>query len=73
MAVTYLRTGIYDVMKKNIGKVSKLIKSIKTHSPSSHSGATSLPPMGTAFMYKETSSNNHGPNVFVSRERTDII
>ena len=24
-------------------------------------------------MYKETSSNNHGPNVFVSWERTDII
>ena len=24
-------------------------------------------------MYKETSSNNHGPNVFVSWERIDII
>ena len=59
--------------KKNIGKKSNFFKSTKTHSPSSHSGATSLPPIGTAFMYKETSSNNPGPNVFVSLERSDII
>ena len=33
----------------------------------------SLPPIGHAFMYVETSSNNHFNNVFVSWERTDII
>ena len=31
------------------------------------------PPIGNSFMYIETSSNNHGKNVFVSFERTDII
>ena len=59
---------------KNInGKISDFIKSTKTNSPSSHSGAISLPPIGSAFLYIETSSNNHGPNVFISWERTDII
>ena len=38
-----------------------------------NSGATGLPLIGSAFMYIETSSNNHGSNVFVSWERTDII
>ena len=33
----------------------------------------SLPPIGTAFMYIETSSGNHGDNVFCSFERTAII
>ena len=33
----------------------------------------SLPPIGDSFMYTETSSNNHGNNVFVSFERTDFI
>ena len=59
--------------KNNISKVGDFIKSTKTNSPTGHSGATSLPPIGTAFMYIETSSNNHGNNVFVSWERTDII
>ena len=49
------------------------MKSTKTKSPTDYSGAASLPPMGDSFMYIETSSNNHGPNVFVSWERTDII
>ena len=53
--------------------ISDFIKSTKTNSLSSYSGATILPPIGSAFMYIETSSNNHGPNVFVSWERTDII
>ena len=48
-------------------------KSAKTISPTSKSGATSLPPIGDAFMCIETSCNNHGNNVFVSFERTDII
>ena len=33
--------------------------------------ATSLPPIADSFKYIETSSNNHGNNVFVSFERTD--
>ena len=59
--------------KNNAGKIENSIRSTKTNSPSSKSGATSLPPIGDSFMYIETSSNNHGPNVFVSWERTDII
>ena len=59
--------------KNGNGKISNFVKSTKTHSPSSYSGAESLPPIGDSFMYIETSSNNHGENVFVSWERTDII
>ena len=59
--------------KNNVSQVGDLIKSTKTNSPTGHSGATSLPPIGNSFMYIETSSNNHGSNVFVSWERTDII
>ena len=59
--------------KNGNGKISNFIKSTKTNSPSSYSGATSVPPIGNSFMYSETSSNKHGPNVFVSWERTDII
>ena len=59
--------------RNNNGKIQNFIKSTKTNSPSSYSGATSLPPIGDSFMYIETSSNNHGSNVFVSWERTDII
>ena len=59
--------------KNNSGKIQNFIKSTKTISPTSHTGATSVPPTGSAFMYIETSSNNHGSNVFVSWERTDII
>ena len=59
---------------KNIqSRINDVIKSTKTNSPSSYSGATSLPPIGNSFMYIETSSINHGPNIFVSWERTDII
>ena len=60
--------------KNNNGKIQNFIKSSKTNSPTGNSGATSLPPIGTAFMFIETSSNNSGSiNVFVSWERTDII
>ena len=59
--------------KNNIGKITNIIRSTKTNSPTGDSVATSLPPIGTAFMYIETSSNIHGPNVFVKWERTDII
>ena len=67
------RWKIYCNNKNNQSRINDFIKSTKTNSPSSHSGATSLPPIGNAFMYIETSSNNHGSNVFVSWERTDFI
>ena len=60
--------------KNNNGKIQNFIKSTKTNSPTGNSGATSVPPIGDAFMFFETSSNNSGSNiVFVSWERTDII
>ena len=50
------------------------LKSTETNSPTSNSGATSLPSIGNSFMYIETSSNNHShERVFVSFERTDIV
>ena len=59
--------------ENNSGKIQNFIKSTKTNSPTGDSGATSLPPIGFAFMYIETSSANHGSNVFCSFKRTDII
>ena len=59
--------------KNNAGKIQNFIRSTKTNSPTGDSGAMSLPPIGDSFMYIETSSNNHGNNVFVSFERIDII
>ena len=64
---------IYCNNKNNQSRMNDFIKSAKTNSPTGFSGATSLSPIGDAFMYIETSSNNHGSNVFVSWERTDII
>ena len=58
--------------KNGAEKIQNFGRSTKTNSPTSDSGATSLPPMGDSFMYIETSSNNHGNIVFVSWERTDI-
>ena len=59
--------------KNNQSRITDFIKSTKTNSPNGFSGATSLSPIGDAFMYIETSSINHGSNVFVSWERTDIL
>ena len=59
--------------KHNNGKITNFINSTITNSPTPDSGAMSLPPIGTAFMYIETSSGNHGDNIFCSFERTDII
>ena len=60
--------------KNNDSKVGNFIKSTITHSPTGRSGATSLPPIGSSFMYTETSSRNHGSNkIFVSFERTENI
>ena len=60
--------------KNNNVKIQNFIKSTKIYSPTGYSGTESLPPIGDAFMYIETSSNNHGhERVFVSFVRTDII
>ena len=60
--------------KNNGAKIGNFIKSTTSYSPTSYSVATSLPPIGSAFMYIEASSNIHGLEiVFVSWERTDII
>ena len=59
--------------KNNQARITDFIKSTKTNSPTGFSGAELLPPIGNSFMYIETSSNNHGDDVFVSWERTDII
>ena len=64
---------IYCNNKNNQSRINDFIKSTKTNSPTGFSGAMTLPPIGNSFMYIETSSNNHGANVFVSWERTDII
>ena len=66
----------WKITSRNVNgdmKVGKFLKSTKTISPTEESGATSLPPIGNAFMYVETSSNNHGNNTYVIWERTDII
>ena len=60
--------------KTHGAKAGNFPKSTVTSSPTSFSGATTLPSIGAAFMYIETSSNNLGhEKVFVSWERTDII
>ena len=51
--------------KNNNGKIQNFIKSTKTNSPTGYSGVTSLPPIGTSFIYIEKSSDNHGNNVSV--------
>ena len=50
--------------RNNNCKITNFINSTKTNSPTGDSGASSLPPIGSAFMYIETSSANHGGNVF---------
>ena len=58
----------------NQSRTTDFIKSTKTTSPTGLSGATSIPQIGTSFMYLETSSTIHGhERVFVSFERTDIV
>ena len=62
--------------RNNEGSSFDFIKSTKTNSPTGQSGRTSLPPIGNAYMYVETSGNNNdssNDNVFVSFERTYII
>ena len=59
--------------RNNQDRITDFIKSTKTNSPTGFSGAESVPPIGNSFMYIESSSNNHGDDVFVSWEKTDII
>ena len=59
--------------KNNIGVTTIFISATKTHTPTNHSIATSLSPIGISFMFIETSSNFHGNIIFVDWERTDII
>ena len=50
-----------------------LKKSTTTNSATPITAATILPPFGFSFMYIEKNGNNHGPNVHVKFERTDIV
>ena len=60
--------------KNNNGKISNFIRATKTNSPTGDSGATSLHPIGDAFMYIEMSGGNYGyDHIFCSFERIDII
>ena len=60
--------------KNKNGKINNFKRTTRTKSPTGNSGATTLPPICSVFMYIETSGDNHGHNrVFVSWERTDII
>ena len=58
--------------RNNNGKVGSFIKSTRTNSPTGFSGAESLPPIGRAFMYIESSGNNNS-EAYVRLIRTDII
>ena len=79
--IQYPNNGGYLLQNWNIecrdtngnGKITNFIKSTKTSSPTSMSGADSLPPIGNSFMYIETSGNNKGNHTFVRLIRTDII
>ena len=65
---------IKNLNKLNGAKIGNFLKSTTFSSPTVHSGASILAPIGNSFKYIETSSNNHGhERVFVSWERTDII
>ena len=59
--------------KNNSGKISNFFKSTNTNSPTGEARATSLPPIGNAFMYIEISGNINGNNVYVNLERIDVI
>ena len=54
------------------GKVNNFIRSTTSASPTGFSGAESLPPIGRAFMYIESSGNNNS-EAYVKLIRTDII
>ena len=70
-----LQNWVIKFNDKNIsGKIQSFLRSTRTSSPTGNSGATSLPPIGSAFLYIEMSANNYGSdNIFCSFERIDII
>ena len=59
--------------KMTIVKWETFIKSRKTSSSTSFSGATSLPPIGNSFIYIKTSSNNTTNSACVILKRIDFI
>ena len=59
--------------KNGNGNFSNFVKSTRTSSPTADSGATTLPPIGSAFMYFESSGGNNGNHTYVRLIRTDII
>ena len=74
-------SGVYLLQKWKIdcrdrynnAKINNFIKSTKTQSPTDFSGATVLPPIGSSFMYLESSGNNNGDITYVILVRTDSI
>ena len=59
--------------RNNNAKINNFVKSTKTESSTADSGATALPPIGTSFMYLESSGVNNGVSTFLILTRTDII
>ena len=60
--------------KNDSGKMQNFIRSTRSNTTTSGSGATAFPHKGDSFTYIETSSANSGcENVFVCFERTDIL
>ena len=58
--------------KNNRNRIPKFINSTKNNSVTQDNGSTSLPPIGTSFLYKKSSGGNYGSNnVFCSFQRTD--
>ena len=70
-----LQKRILNCLNKSYNaKINTFLKSTTSTSPTAESGASSLVPIGWAFMYVESSGNNHGANhVMVSWEGTDNI
>ena len=59
--------------RNNNAKINNFVKSTKTESSTADSGVTALPPIGTSFMYLESSGVNNGASTFLILTRTDII
>ena len=69
----FQRWNIICNNKKYNCQIGNFINTTKKSNPTSDSGATVKPPIGNAFMYIETSSNNHTNSAYVLLERTDNI
>ena len=67
------RWNIISNDENNNSQPSNFIKSTRTSNPTSDSGANSLSVVGNAFMFIETSYNNHTISAYVILERTDIF